>query len=310
MKHYIHIHLFLTLCCVSFCARSQNSDDKATITPLDIPNLITFWDFQDTGDTGDLKSSGANTYTLEEMNGPIKRTEKGIFGPSALKIKRGQWLRIERKDCPELNIHGKQEVTVVAWIKRQAYNHWQYIAGVWNEHDAARQYALFTSGHKQSDHTTLDRTDADHQAHGYVSDAGGATNDRPFAFSYATGKTKLEYDEWYMIAFTYDQNAIKVYVNGKLDSNSNYNPFYWDKPIYEGVKNGADFTIAQRNVPSWSNYPEGMPKNKVGFGGVLGGLAVYDRAIRDNEISALYTSTMRNTVKKSKDSSLKKLEEK
>ena len=96
-----------------------------------------------------------------------------------------------------------------------------------------------------------------------------------------------------MIAYSYDQQALRVYVNGELARNGNYNPFYWDKPIHDGGKDGADFTVAQRSVPSWPNYPEReKPSNKVGFGGVLGGLAVYRRALQENEIRALYRSTM------------------
>jgi hypothetical protein len=73
-------------------------------------------------------------------------------------------------------------VTVIAWIKRRTDVHWQYITGMWNEHDKARQYALFTSGHKQTNALTMERTPADNQAHGYVSDVGGATPGHPFCF--------------------------------------------------------------------------------------------------------------------------------
>lgn len=261
---------------------------------LDIPNLICFWDFQKNGSGGtDLTSQGAYRYTLQEMNGPINRAEEGIFGASSLDIVRGQWLRIKRQDCPALNIHGKREISVVAWVKRRADVNWQYIAGVWDERHERRQYALFTSGHKQTDYTTLTRTDAKHQPHGYVSDVGGPTKDRPWAFSYATGKTKLEKDVWCMIAFTYDHEEIKVYYDGEVDTNGNCNPFLWDKPIFDGGEAGADFTVAQRDVHSWPNYPEDIPGNKVGFGGLLGGLGVFDRALRAEEVRDIYKSTRR-----------------
>ena len=282
--------------------------DDAPLSPPDIPNLITFWDFQRSSEGSDLTSRGPYHYTLEEMNGPINREDDGIFGPSGLEIKRGQWLRIKREACPALDIHGKEEVTIVAWIKRRADNHWQYIAGMWDEGDErfkgkvrgvgegapARQYALFLNGHKQADYKSLTRTDAHNQVHGYVSDSGGATPGRPFSFSYATGQSFIEKDTWYMIAYTYDHQALRVYVNGEVDRNGNYNPFYWDKPIHDGGKDGADFTVAQRLVPSWPDYPEGTPGNIVGFGGVLGGLAVYKRALEPKEIKNLYESTMKS----------------
>ncbi len=284
---------FIVLILFFSCQQPPGKQNTAGISPEHIDDVICFWNFQQKDDgTVNLTSAGSQNYTLTEMNGPIRQVEEGIFGPSALEIERGQWLRILREDCPALNIHGRQEVTIVAWIKRRADVHWQYIAGMWDEQNSARQYALFTSGHKQSDYTTLERIDADHQPHGYVSEVGGATPGRPFAFSYATGGTTLEYDEWYMIAFTYDHETIKVYTNGELDENGNYNPFYWDKPIYDARENGSDFTVAQRSVPSWPDFPEGVPGNKVGFGGVIGGLAVYNRALVPDEIAGLYESTM------------------
>ena len=275
------------------CQQLPGEENKLGISPDKIDQVICFWDFQEKKDGKvNLTSTGPNNYTLVEMNGPIRQIKEGVFGQSALEIERGQWLRILREDCPALNIHGKQEVSVVAWIKRRADIHWQYIAGMWDERNSARQYALFTSGHKKSDYKTLQRTDANHQAHGYVSEVGGATPGRPFAFSYATGGTTLESDNWYMVAFTYDHKAVKVYIDGGLDENGNCNPFYWDKPIYNAGDKGGDFTVAQRSVPSWPDFPEGVPGNKVGFGGILGGLAVYSRALKPDEITCLYESTI------------------
>ncbi len=282
--------LCFVLGCVFAITVAFGQEQKSA--PENIDNLLCFWDFQ-SGDGDPLVSKGKYAYQLTEMNGPINRAAEGIFGEESLQIERGQWLWIKREDCPGLNIHGKQQVTVVAWIKRQTDNHWQYIAGMWNERDSLRQYALFTCAHKQTDYTTITRVDAENQTHGYVSDVGGATPDRPFCFSYASGKTTLEKDTWYMIAYTYDQEAIRVYTDGELDENGNYNPFYWDKPIFDGGAEGSDFTVAQRALPKWPGYPEvEEPTHPEGFDGVLGGLAVYDRALSDQEIKSLYNATM------------------
>ena len=96
-----------------------------------------------------------------------------------------------------------------------------------------------------------------------------------------------------MLAFTYDGEWIKVYVDGKLDKNGNYNPFRYDGPIYNGGENGADFTVAQRDHPKWPSYPEGTPNYDEGFDGKIGGLAVYNRALNAEEIMNLYKSTMK-----------------
>lgn len=255
-------------------------------SPLDIPNLLCFWDFQT-----DLTSHGPHAYTFEEMNGPVQSVENGVFGPRALQFELGQWLRIRRADCPALDIHGAREASIAAWVQRRSDHHWQYIAGVWDEGAAARQYALFTCGHKQSHATDLSRTDADNRAHGYVSEVGGATPDCRWCFSYATGGQSLEKNRWHFLVFTYDLNAIRVYVNGELDPNGDCNPFPWDKPIFDGGIGGADFTVAQRNVRSWPDYPRGRAGNRTGFDGLLGGVAVFDRALKAEEIGALHAAT-------------------
>lgn len=180
---------------------------------------------------------------------------------------------------------------LATWVQHRHESHWQYIAGVWNEGAAQRQYALFTNGHKQSDCTTLTRTDADNQAHGYVSAVGGATPDCKFCFSYATGKHQLEPNRWHFLVFTFDQKAIRLYFDGEFDENGPYNPFLWDKPIFDGEPQGADFTVAQRNVPSWLDYPQGTPHRRTSFAGLLGGLAVFDRALGADEIRAMHDAT-------------------
>jgi len=287
-----YLALLLASVLVSSFHLIAQEGQKSVVFPETIPDLVCFWDFQPTA-KGDLTSRGAYNYTLTEMNGPIARADEGIFGPSSLEIEREQWLRIKHEDCPGLDIHGQQEVTIVAWVKRKTDVVWQYIAGVWNERDAKRQYALITCGHKQSDYRTLNRTDAQYQPHGYVSDVGGATPGHPFCFSYATGEHQIPEDEWAMLAFTYDHEAIRVFFNGELDANGNSNPFYWDKPILDAGENGADFTVAQRAVRTWPDYPQGAPGNKVGFGGTLGGLAVYNRALTADEMRGLYEATMK-----------------
>ena len=272
----------------------------------EIPGLVAFWNFQEPA--GERRvSTGRHEYALEERNGPIRRVEDGIFGPYSADLAWGQWLRIERERAPGLDLHGdEQEVSVVAWLKRESDREWQFIAGIWGEGDErfkgqtqasgegapARQYALFISGAWQNDYTTYERVRAEHQAMGYVSPYGGASPGHPFAFDYATGATRLEKDRWYMVGYTFDGSAIRVYVDGELDANGNFNPFYYDGPIYDGGAKGSDFTVALRHVPKWPAYPEGVPENDAGFDGRLGGLAVFDRALRPEEMSRLYESTM------------------
>ena len=279
-----------------------------SITPNDLTGLVAFWDFQEkAGD--DKVSKGEYDYKLKEMNGPIKRSEDGVFGPYSADLEWGQWLRIKRENVPALNIHGEnQQISMVVWIKRESDRVWQYVAGMWSEGDIrfrgkshgtgerapARQYAIFINGAWQTDYTTYERISSKNQTLGYISPYGGATPNHPFAFDYSTGKTQLELNRWYMLAFTFDGEWIKVYVDGMLDKNGNYNPFHYDGPIYNGGENGADFTVAQRDHPKWPTYPEGTPNYDEGFDGKIGGLAVYNRALNSDEIKDLFESTMKN----------------
>ena len=198
-------------------------------------------------------------------------------------------------------IHGENaQYTILAWIKRDSERLWQYIAGVWNETEAKRQYALFVNGHRKTDYRTFTRTKANCQAHAYMSVEGGNTPGNFACFSYATGATRLEENRWYFLAATYDQQSLKVYVDGKLDTLQYYNPFvYSGKPIFDGGEEGANFTVAQRAIPDWEGYPD-TPYERQGFSGQIGGLAVYDRALDAKQISSIGAAT--NAIEPNDDS--------
>ncbi|MEW4562576.1 LamG-like jellyroll fold domain-containing protein [Bremerella sp. JC770] len=282
---------FLLVALLSFASISYAQEDSTSVVHQ--PGLVCFWDFQQQADGGYV-STGTHAYVLKPQNGPIAQAEQGIFGTS-LNIRQGQWLLLPREDCPALNFRGKDEVTIVAWIERASDANWQYIAGMWNERDAKRQYALFTCAASQTNFETMDRIPARHQTHGYASDVGGATPGKPFCFSYASGATKLAKREWTMIAYTYDHEFLRVYVDGKLDEHPGYNPFPWNKPIFDAGDNGADFTVARQCLPNWPHYPKAeKPMLKQGFGGKLAGLAVYRRALSSDELETMYQQTLGN----------------
>ena len=302
MKRVSIILFLLTGFCFSLFSQNKIKTEAA---PESIPNLLCFWDFQEAAGTSRI-SKGPYRYELKEMNGPIKTSSDGIFGANCADIEWGQWFRINRARAPGLDLHGEdQQITMVAWVQRESDRVWQYVAGMWSEGDErfkgkprgegegapARQYAMFINGYWQTDYTTYKRNRAENQPMGYISPYGGATPNHPFAFDYATGGTKLEKNRWYMLAFTYDGEWIKVYVDGQLDSNNHYNPFHYDGPIFDGGENGADFTVAQRDHPKWPTYPKGVIQNDEGFDGKLGGLAIYNRALTKDEISTLYKTT-------------------
>jgi hypothetical protein len=278
------------------CSLAEATDETASPRPapktLDLSGLVCFWDFQEVG--GQLRRSrGPHDYPLREQFGKISRVRDGVWGPYSARIEPRQWLSIERGDCPALDVHGAgARYTILAWIKRDSERLWQYIAGVWNEAEAERQYALFVNGSRKTDYHTFTRTKADCQAHAYMSVEGGKTPGNFACFSYATGATRLEQDRWYFLAATYDQHSLKVYVDGKLDALINCNPFvYLDKPIFDGGKDGANFTVAQRAIPEWKGYPNTpYPDEGQGFSGQIGGLAVYNTALSAEQIATIHAA--------------------
>lgn len=259
------------------------------VDPRQLSGLITFWNFQEQ-EGNPRRSIGPYAYELEERNGPIPRLNAGVWGPYSTRLKPGQWFRIERKDCPALNLRGPNaQYTILAWIQRLSDGPWQYIAGVWDETRGMRQYSMFTSGVLKTNARTMERTPVGHRAHAYISSEGGGTLPYLICMTYATGATELEKGRWYFLAATYDQKDLRMYVDGKLDSLEDHNPYpYNNKPIFDGGTNGADFTVGQRSIASWKNYPNGAQPKTVSFDGVLGGLAVYDRALTAQEIAGIH----------------------
>ncbi|MCS7048815.1 MAG: LamG domain-containing protein [Verrucomicrobiae bacterium] len=253
--------------------------------PATIPGLIAFWDFQGFGTQHEAR--GVCPFTLVEQRGPIARASEGVFGPQSLRIAHGQWLRLPRAELGALNIHGHRPLSLIAWVKPDSDRLWQFVAGVWNERDHQRQYALFFNGAWQYDHVAGMRTPCTRRAHAYLSREGGHTPGHPACFSYATGQTELRPGAWYCLALTYDGEQLAVHVNGRLDANPRHNPLPFPGPIFDGGATGADFTVAQRAMAMWREYPHGVIPVAEGFSGLLGGLAVYDRALSEEELVSL-----------------------
>lgn len=250
-------------------------------------DLCAFWNFQDEGDEGWRDIVGDRM--LRRMHGVVRREETGgprWFGRQCVRIEYGSWLRLPRQELGDLNIHGRQPWTIVAWVKHDSDRLWQFICGVWDE-KMKRQYALFTHGAWATDWRTWERHAVRRRAMGYVSHSGHHTPGHPACFSYATGGTELRIGEWYCLACTYDFEELRVYVDGVLDAAEGTNPFRYSETIFDGGADGADFTVAQRCYRAWEGYPETAPPAGEGFSGWIAGIAVYRRALGAEEIAKL-----------------------
>ena len=247
---------------------------------LKTPDLVAFWDFQEGAGQPRLSKGGSRSYALLEKAGEVADVDGGVFGPKAAEIRYGQRFQIDRKDIGELDIHGKDaQVTVMAWVMRRDKQSWQAIAGAWDETRAKRQYCLFLNAPTATRSDEMKRYPVKERLHGHVSSVGGGTPGNKYCITYSSGGTAVPFGEWQCVAMSYDGKASRVYLNGKLDSWELRNPFPYEEGIFDGGAEGADFTVGAVNrSKEWGNF----------FGGRIGGLAVFKRALTEVEMLRLY----------------------
>lgn len=249
---------------------------------------MAFWDFQ--GEGPRHVARGAAPFALEEREGPVARAGEGVFGPRSLDVRWGQWLRLPRAELGALNFSGKRPLSLVVWAKPDSGRLWQFLAGVWDERRHRRQYALFYNGAWRAVSGRAGREPCRERVHAYLSREGGHTPGHPACFSYATGAAELPPGQWHCFAMTFDGAALRAFANGRLDVCAGSNPLGFDGPVFDGGADGADFTVAQRNMAAWEGYPDTPMPADEGFSGLLGGVAVYDRALDEREIAELSPS--------------------
>jgi len=233
-----------------------------------LPGLISFWDFAEAPGSPRI-ARGRHAYALKEGQGPVGRSEGGIFGPHSAELKRGDYFVIPRAECPGLHLTGS--LSLVAWIKRHRKPEVQCeaIAGCWNETRKQRQYALFLDLriHHSGDNVS-----------GHVSRTGGPTPGFPWCMDAAIGRSYVDYWSWHCVAMTYDGTLARVYLDGALDARPGFNPYAYPGPLHDGKAEGADFSVGTvHRGGEMGNW----------FVGCLGGLAVFDRALADDELAGM-----------------------
>lgn len=224
------------------------------------PGLVAGWRFD-----GQQPLQMVNSDTSLEPMAQIP-----TFNDEGMVLERGQWLRITRGTYPPLMIGGvRAQVSVIAWIRRwpqpPTYD-CETIAGVWDESRKKRQYCLFLD---------LPIWDSGDQVGAHVSSHGGPTPGHPYCMDAAIGATKIPFDEWRCVGFTYDGETARAYLDGVLDVREGRNPFHYPVGLFDGGTDGADFTVA---AVSRSGEPGNF------FRGVMRGLAVFNRALTEDEM--------------------------
>ena len=254
------------------------------ITSLE--GMISLWKFSE--DPGkERRASGKGEFPLKESNGLVPRINEGPLSGYSIFLDGTTFLTLYHSQTGPLNINGdKSEVTLMAWIKWTG-EQTGFVGGMWNEYQdgGKRQYGLFIS---------LPHYNGKDQVCGHISKTGKPTPPFPYSIDYSASEQKVPKNEWCTVAFTYDGKFIKSYLNGvfeardsELISNTtgfegypnglfqNKNPYYFPDGI---GNNGSDFTVGAVLLKSgMGNF----------FKGLIGGLAVFNRAMSENEIKSI-----------------------
>lgn len=254
---------------------------------LAMRGLVCFWDFQEP-EGHPRQAKGAQASVLREPAGVVATANEGVFGPRSVVLGDGPYFSIPRGELGRLNIHGPQaQVSVVAWLKRRpnpdSHNGCQAVAGIWNEH-AKRQYCLFLN---------LRIWNSAEQVGAHISGIGGATPGYKYCMDAAIGATPVPFHQWVCCAISYDGRHARAYLNGRLDARGDRNPYAYDLGIFDGGPGGADFTVGAvtrpEKVDDQFRDVGSVVANR--YLGLLGGLAVFDRALSDDEMAALGQQT-------------------
>ena len=278
---YFLIPVILLLSC-------KESDPMIQLQERD--GLVAVWGFEE--DAGHERLAvGKGEFPLKEMNGSVERVAEGpLTGYSAL-MENEAFFSLPYENTAELNIHGKnQGVTVMAWVKWEGKT--GFVGGMWNEYTdgGKRQYGLFVD---------LPHYNGAAQVCGHISYSGGPTPPFPYSCDYAASKQKLTKGEWHYIAFTYDGEYIKAFLDGEFQERApepinntkgfeglpdglvhSKNPYHFKKGI---GNNGSDFTVGAVVLSrGMGNF----------FNGQIGGLAVFDKVLDEIEINEIFQQTM------------------
>ena len=278
-----------------FCFYAQGLDGQTGLTKQNralireiksLDGFVTLWKFNEKPGN-DRIALGQDKLPLKETNGKIQRINEGPVSGYSILLDGTNYLFLSGSQTGPLNIYGeKSEVTVIAWIKWTG-EQTGFAGGMWNEYQdgGKRQYGLFIS---------LPHYNGKDQVCGHISRTGKPTPPFPYSIDYSASKQKVPKNEWCAAAFTYDGTYIKSYLNGvfeardpELISNTTVfegypdglvqskNPYYFPYGI---GNNGSDFTVGAVLLKSgMGNF----------FKGLIGGIAVFNRALSEDEIKSI-----------------------
>jgi hypothetical protein len=248
--------------------------------------FVALWKFDEQPGVPRL-ATGKGTFPLQEAQGKVARANEGPLSGYSIMLDGSKYLMLSNASTGKLNIHGSgAEVTVVAFVKWTG-EQTGFVGGMWNEYQdgGKRQYGLFIS---------LPHYNGRDQVCGHISKTGKPTPPFPYSIDYSASKQKVPANEWSCVAFTYDGTYIRSYFDGEFVERES--ELIRNTKGFEGYPEG----LIQSKNPYY--FPDGMGNNgsdfTVGavllhrgmgnfFKGLIGGLAVFDKALDDDELKKI-----------------------
>ena len=279
------------------------------------PGLVAFWTFGERAGQPRVSTRTAQRHSLAEVGGPIARVEGGPFSGYSAELNGKQYFRIPYAETGDLNISGPNaQVSMFAVVRVVNLEQSRTIAGMWSEGKGAnddtgtRQYALLMN---------MPTYGGPRQLTPHVSAEGGVTRRAdgsafPWCADYAATRAEVPDGQWCSLAFTYDGQYIRAYINGALDArpldpvndkrtdryftsegpggrDRGMNPYFHGRGIFRFDRErhaltkpggGSDFTVGAR-------YAVGKMLGEATIGR-FGGLAVFNRALTDAAMRRLH----------------------
>ncbi|MDZ4401401.1 hypothetical protein [Prosthecobacter sp.] len=280
------------------------------------PGLIAFWIFGENPGTPRQSIIASAPLPLEEVGGHITRVKGGAFSGSAVQFDGKHYFLLPRAKIGALDISGKDaQVSMFAVVKLDEIGKWGgTIAGIWSEGHGAnddtgtRQYAMLYN---------MPTYGGLRQLTPHISAEGGVTRRAdgsalPWCVDYAAPRSEIPVGQWVTLGFTYDGKYIRAYQNGIMEERTvdavkdkrddpyyttegpdgghrGINPYYHGRGIFRydagqhaksKPKGPADFTVGAR-------YAGGSMLGEA-LKGQMAGLAVFNRALTDEELKRLH----------------------
>ncbi|MBX3743030.1 MAG: hypothetical protein KF712_18745 [Akkermansiaceae bacterium] len=284
---------------------------------LNTPGLVAFWDFSEKEGEPRVSKGTEQKHALLESPHAVPRVEGGPYSGFSTKLDGSHFLRVPRAQIGNLDIHGKDaQVTLFTVIRVDDMKKGVTVAGIWSEGKGAnddggtRQYSLLLN---------MGMYGGPKRLVPHISSEGGVTRRAdgsafPWCADYAVNQSEIPVGKWVTLGSTYDGKYVRAYFNGVMEPrgldpvkdrrNDPYfikegpdgkdrgmNPYYHGRGIftYDAEKHAATKPDGAADFTVGACYAVG---HKVGnpLIGLVGGIAVFNRALTDEEMKALHDS--------------------